>query len=214
MLSLIFRIAILIVTLNFLRICELAEYQPNNYALVTKREGEVKACGPILADLLALTCENKYHYQGKRADRTSENVPDSDYYYNYETYPADVIGAYPFRSKRSVASILRSTKRNHGLFEECFTFKAQRGHHFSTLRVPEPLQTRCLRRMLQKGLFHRRNGWLLRQPLSQHLYERKDQMALSAGPAGISPKAGHQGPRKYDSGTWELRNSTHIAPQR
>lgn len=70
MLSLIFRIAILIVTLNFLRICELAEYQPNNYALVTKREGEVKACGPILADLLALTCENKYHYQGKRADRT------------------------------------------------------------------------------------------------------------------------------------------------
>lgn len=70
MMSLVFRIAILIVTLNFLRICELAEYQPNVYAMVEKREGEVKACGPILADLLAFTCNSKYYYKGKRADHT------------------------------------------------------------------------------------------------------------------------------------------------
>lgn len=60
------------ITFNFLRICELAEYQPNEYSMKEKKEDSVIACGPSLANLMALVCEGQYNSKGKRVDHTCE----------------------------------------------------------------------------------------------------------------------------------------------
>ena len=54
------KFAIVFITFECVHYCEPAEY--SRFGMVEKRE-EVKACGPMLADLLSNVCSGKYNDQ-------------------------------------------------------------------------------------------------------------------------------------------------------
>ena len=72
--SFVFRATILNLVFNFLYIYDLAQSQSDRFAMVEKRQ-VVKACGPMLADLLSQTCSETYDNQEKRFDYLCKYLP-------------------------------------------------------------------------------------------------------------------------------------------